>query len=65
LHVADPLMIAQNVDAVIFSILRDVSRLPSVHAAYEKINMLGVRILGSIVHGVKRHKQGYSYALSK
>src|SRR5205823_8076593 len=61
LHVADPLMIAQHVDAVIFSILRDVSRLPMVYAGYEKIRMLGVRILGSLVHGVKRQTPAYYY----
>src|SRR5207247_1833903 len=32
LPVADSLLLAQHVDGVIFSILRDVSRMPSVHA---------------------------------
>ncbi len=65
LHVADPLMIAQHTDGVIFSILRDVSRLPNVYAAYEKIKMLHVRILGSIVHGVKQQKRGYYKAIAR
>jgi capsular exopolysaccharide synthesis family protein len=51
LPVADPLLIGQHVDAILFSILRDVSRLPSVYAAHEKVTGLGIRILGAVVNG--------------
>src|SRR5439155_26783695 len=54
LHVADPLILAPKTDAVLFSVLREVSRLPAVYAAYERLLMLGVRVLGTIVHGVPR-----------
>lgn len=63
LHVADPLILAPKVDAVIFSVLREVSRLPAVYAAYEKVLMLGVRVLGTIVHGMPRRRRSYSYTL--
>jgi capsular exopolysaccharide synthesis family protein len=61
LHVADPLSLAQQVDAVLFSVLREVSRLPAVYAAYEKVLMLGVRVLGTVVHGMPRRTRGYAY----
>lgn len=63
LHVADPLILAPKVDAVLFSVLREVSRLPAVYSAYEKVLMLGVRVLGTIVHGMPRGKRGYRYSL--
>jgi Mrp family chromosome partitioning ATPase len=52
LPVADALLIGQCVDAAVFSILREVSRMPSVHAAYERLATLGVRVLGAVVNGV-------------
>jgi capsular exopolysaccharide synthesis family protein len=51
LPVADALLLAQHVDAVIFSVLRDVSRLPAVHAAHQRLNFLGVRTLGAVLIG--------------
>ncbi len=61
LPVADSLLIGQNVDVVIFSLLRDVSRIPNVYAAYQRLATLGVRILGAVVNGVHRGAYGYSY----
>jgi capsular exopolysaccharide synthesis family protein len=58
LPVADALLIGQHVDAVVFSILRDVSRLPAVFAASERIGMLGIRILGAVLNGVRQ--EGYA-----
>src|SRR5205085_3969421 len=51
LPVADSLLLGQHVDGVIFSILRDVSRLPSIQAAQHKLRSLGVRTLGAVVIG--------------
>lgn len=51
LPVADSLLLAQHVDAVVFSVLKDVSRLPAVHAAHQKLSTLGVRTLGAVVIG--------------
>jgi capsular exopolysaccharide synthesis family protein len=53
LSVADALLIGQHVDAALFSIIRDVSRLPKVQAAYERMSSLGIRMLGAIVTGVQ------------
>jgi capsular exopolysaccharide synthesis family protein len=51
LPVADALLLSQHVDGVIFSVLRDVTRLPAVHAAQQKLDNLGVRTLGVVVIG--------------
>jgi capsular exopolysaccharide synthesis family protein len=63
LPVADALLLGQHVDAVVFSILRDVSRLPAVCAATERIGMLGLRILGAVLNGVRQkgYKSPYHY----
>jgi capsular exopolysaccharide synthesis family protein len=61
LPVSDSLIVSQHVDAVLFSILREVSRVPDVHAAYEKLSMLGVRILGAVVAGIHEGTGGYGY----
>lgn len=63
LPVADSLQVCQHVDAVIFSVLRDVSRLPKVNAAYERLSALGVRMLGAVVAGTRceDYAAGYSY----
>lgn len=54
LPVADTLLLSQQVDAVLFSILREVSRLHHVHAAHERVANLGVRILGAVVNGAPK-----------
>jgi capsular exopolysaccharide synthesis family protein len=63
LPVADSLQVCQHVDAVVFSVLRDVSRLPKVYAAYERLAMLGVRMLGAVVAGTRceHYASSYSY----
>jgi len=61
LPVADALLIGQHVDAVLFSIMRDVSRIPKVHAACERISSLGIRMLGAIVTGEQSDFYGNAY----
>jgi capsular exopolysaccharide synthesis family protein len=61
LPVADTLSIAPYVDAVVLSTLRDVSRLPKVFAAYQKLGLLGVRILGAVVTGIYGGLYGNDY----
>jgi len=51
LAVADAQIIAQQVDAVLFSILADVSRKTKIQAAYQRISALGVKVLGAVVTG--------------
>jgi len=52
LLVTDSLILSQLVDSVIFSILREVSQIPPVYDAYERLAALGVHILGAVVSGI-------------
>jgi capsular exopolysaccharide synthesis family protein len=61
LPVADALVIGQHVDVLIFSLLRGVSRLPNVYAAYQRLRTLGIRMLGAVVNGVQDDVTGYWY----
>jgi len=60
LPVVDTLVIGQNMDVVVFSLLRDVSRIPSVYAAYQRLATLDIRILGAVVNGVDAGSYGYA-----
>ena len=61
LPVADSLLVGQAVDAVIFSVMRDVSRLPMVYEAHERLAALGVRMIGAVVAGVQETSHAYEY----
>jgi capsular exopolysaccharide synthesis family protein len=63
LPVADALLVGQHVDAVIFSLLREVSRMPRVYAAYQRLAVLGVRMLGAVVNGTHddEYRADYRY----
>ncbi|WP_068417904.1 exopolysaccharide transport family protein [Planctomyces sp. SH-PL62] len=61
LLVTDTLIISQHIDAVLFSVLRDVSQLPQIRAAFDWLTSMGVRILGAVVSGVpagSKHNYG-------
>src|SRR5271157_3544022 len=67
LPVADAQIIAQQVDAVLFSILADVSRKTKIQTAYQRIAALGVKVLGAVVTGAhdggrygSKYYSGYS-----
>jgi polysaccharide biosynthesis transport protein len=61
LPVADASIIAQHVDAVLFSIFRDVSSKIKVHAALQRLQCLGVEVLGAVVTGVHGGAYGNDY----
>src|SRR5207253_4533778 len=61
LPVADALSLGQHVDAVVLSILRDVSRLPAVQTSYQRLASLGIRMLGTIVLGAAEETGGRGY----
>ncbi len=66
LYVPDALMIAQNADATVMAVLRDVSQGPKVYMAHERLADLGVRMLGAIVGGSKSEEsRGYAYQYSR
>jgi capsular exopolysaccharide synthesis family protein len=47
----DALLIGQRSDAVIVSVLREVSRAPQVYGACQRLAALGIRVLGAVVNG--------------
>jgi capsular exopolysaccharide synthesis family protein len=51
LPVADTRFVSQHVDAVILSVLRDVSQAPKINAACDILRAFGVRILEAVVTG--------------
>jgi capsular exopolysaccharide synthesis family protein len=51
LAATDSLLLGQHVDAVLVSVLRDVSRSPRVYGACQRLATLGVRVLGVVVNG--------------
>jgi capsular exopolysaccharide synthesis family protein len=51
LSATDSLLIGQRVNAVILSVLREVSQMPRVYAASQRLTTLGIRVLGAVVNG--------------
>jgi succinoglycan biosynthesis transport protein ExoP len=49
---ADVLILGQQSDVAILAAMRDVSRVPQIAAAMDKLRGVGVRVLGSVVNGV-------------
>ena len=70
LPVADAMIIAQQADAVLFSIFREVSRKHKVSAAVQRLECLGVSILGAVVTGThggmfgNEYDRSYAYSSS-
>jgi capsular exopolysaccharide synthesis family protein len=68
LPVTDSLLLARHVDGVLFSVLQDVSTLPAVHEAYQRLAALGVPLLGAVVSGtrpdVSRYGRRRAYPLN-
>lgn len=61
LPVADTLLIGQHMDGAICSVLRDVSRVPKVSAANDRLRSVGVRILGAVMTGIAGEVYGSEY----
>jgi capsular exopolysaccharide synthesis family protein len=52
LKVADSLLVGQHVDAAVLSVLKDVSKVPSVYEACERLRSVGITVMGAVVNGV-------------
>jgi capsular exopolysaccharide synthesis family protein len=61
LPVADALLIGQHVDGVVFSIMQDISQLPKVMTATQKLNQLNIPLVGAVVNGIKQDVYSYGY----
>lgn len=64
LPATDSLLIGQHVDAVLVSLMRDVSQMHHVHSACQQLATLGIRVFGTVVNGVPVpvYGNGYHYA---
>jgi len=49
---ADSLLLGQNADVALVAALKDVSRVPKVSAAIDRLRSVGVRVQGTVVNGV-------------
>ncbi len=50
LAATDALILGQQADAVILSVLREVSQMPRVYTAAQRLRALGIRVLGAVVN---------------
>lgn len=50
LAATDALLIGRQADAVILSVLREVSQMPRVYAAAQKLQGVGIHVLGAVVN---------------
>ncbi len=51
LAATDALLLGQQADAVILSVRREVSQMPRVYTAAQRLESLGIRVLGAVVNG--------------
>ncbi|OAI41162.1 hypothetical protein AYO40_03720 [Planctomycetaceae bacterium SCGC AG-212-D15] len=63
LPLVDSLLLAQHVDGVVLSVLRRVSQLPLFESAVERLQSVGVNLLGAVMNGMspKVHASRYHY----
>jgi len=55
--------LARHTDGVLLSVLRNVSQMDAVDEARERLDFLGVKVLGVVVNGVDRpsYRTAFSY----
>jgi capsular exopolysaccharide synthesis family protein len=60
---ADTLLLGAHVDAAVLSVRRDVSQMHKVHEAKERLESVGIRVLGAVVNGITETSRRPAYAL--
>ncbi len=60
---ADTLLMGAHADAAVISVRRDVSQLPKVYEAKERMQSVGIRVLGAVVNGITETSRRPAYAL--
>jgi capsular exopolysaccharide synthesis family protein len=50
LAATDSLLLGRHADGVLLSLLREVSQMPPVYAAAQRLSILGIRVLGAVVN---------------
>jgi capsular exopolysaccharide synthesis family protein len=59
LPVVDALLLGRHMDGVIFSVLNEISQIPKIYIATQRVAQLGIRTLGAVVNGIRDDKYGY------
>jgi polysaccharide biosynthesis transport protein len=62
LYVADGASVGRNVDGAIMVVRSHASRLPAVAVACERVEMLGIDLIGGVMVGVQSNLSGYGYS---
>lgn len=58
LPVPDALLLGEHVDVAVLSVMKDESRLPAVYDAQQRLERLGIQVLGTVVIGEKTERYG-------
>jgi capsular exopolysaccharide synthesis family protein len=58
LPVPDALVLGKQADVVLLSVMKDVSRLPNVYGAQQRLEALDIHVLGAVVIGEKTESYG-------
>ena len=51
LVVADPLLVGQHADTTILSLRRDISRIPKINEACDRLRAVGIGVMGGVLSG--------------
>jgi capsular exopolysaccharide synthesis family protein len=60
LPVPDALLLGKHSDVALLSVLKDASRVPAVYFAQQRLQDLGIRVLGAVVLGEKVETYGHA-----
>ena len=55
---ADSLIVGQQCDAALIATMRDVSTVPLINAASDRLNAAGIRVTGCVVSGMRSADSG-------
>lgn len=61
LAVVDPLLLGPYTDGAIVSVVRRVSQMSSIYETCERLDGVGVRVLGSVINGASTGRFGFDY----
>ncbi len=59
---ADALLLGQQSDIAIVTALKDSSRVPTINAAIERLRAVGIRVVGTVINGMKQSGPRRLYA---
>jgi len=63
LSYADTLLVGSHADGAVISVRRDVSQLRKVHEARDRMESVGIRVIGAVVNGISEVSRRPAFAL--